>query len=68
LGGDRHKDAGRFHEHSITSASCVRRNLPFATERSDLEGLTPTETWKRICSEASISHTGIFYPPEVLCS
>ena len=68
LGGDRHHSAGRYHEHRIETLHCARRNLPFALERSDLEGLTPSEAWQKICAEASIVHTGSFFPPEVLCS
>lgn len=66
-GGPEHKDATRFHRHVPQSHTDFRQNLPYAEPRADLQGRTAEEIWTVVCSEARISHTGAFFPPEVLC-
>jgi hypothetical protein len=67
LGGNRHGESGRYHQHIIQKAEDSRLNLPYAVPRDDLKDLSPEVAWQRICQESSITHSGRFFPPEVLC-
>jgi hypothetical protein len=66
-GGPEHRGAGRFHRHLLLQESDPRQNLPTAEARPTLESMSALEIWKLICDEGLISHTGIFFEPEVLC-
>jgi hypothetical protein len=69
IGGSKHKNVGRYHEHYLTKDSDAYpvNNLPFAKNRDDLKGLTPVVLWAAICKEANISHTEVFKDPTEWC-
>ena len=67
LGGSRHGDGGRYHQHIIQEEDDARLNLPYAVRRDDLKDLSSEAAWQKICQESSITHTGEFFPPEELC-
>ena len=67
LGGPNHGNGGRYHQHNIQYASCVRRSLPHVVPRDEFKGLDTEDAWRRICVEANIKFTGLFFPPEVQC-
>ena len=52
---------------SLKTEKCVRRQLPKAIGRDDLQGLTAKEAWNKLCVEGNIAHTGEFFEPEVQC-
>lgn len=59
-----HQEAGRTHKHDLQVETDPRRNLPNATARPDLEGLTAREVWDNLCRQANIEHAGTFHDPE----
>lgn len=61
--GQRHRDAGRSHKHALQTPECPRRNLPDATARPELSGLTMKQVFDQFCSEANIVHAGTFHEP-----
>jgi hypothetical protein len=69
LGGPDHGDAGRFHEHILEKDSDAypENNLPYAIARPDMEGLDPEVAWRKICGEASVSHTDRYSDPREWC-
>ena len=69
LGNNRHGDAGRYHEHLIQkdADSNLASNLPYAISRDDLKQLEPEITWRKICTEGKIVHTGVFKDPQEWC-
>lgn len=67
VGGGIHGNAGRFHFHRVDKELDVRRQLPYVIRRDDLKGLTARQVWEKLCSEANVVHTGIFFDPELRC-
>ena len=67
VGGTRHGDVGRYHQHSIRKDEDIRRHLPHAVRRDDLRGLTARRVWETPCTEACITHVGTFFDPEEMC-
>jgi hypothetical protein len=53
----------RTHKHSLESEEDPRRNLPIVVPRPDLQNLTPSQIWDRLCAEAKINHVGQFVVP-----
>jgi hypothetical protein len=67
LGGTVHGDAGRYHQHILSDENDVRRQLPNVVPRNDLRGLSTLQSWRLVCQEANITHTGEFFEAEGLC-
>ncbi len=67
VNGRIHGQAGRTHKHDLKTENCPRLNLPSAVARPDLDlsKQSPSEIWKIICTEAQITHIGIFKDPNV---
>jgi len=61
-----HGNVGRTHKHSLTHPKdqMAKQNLPHATARIDLEGLSTSEIWAIMCEQANILHEGTFYAPD----
>src|SRR5207253_450862 len=51
VNGAVHKPAGRTHKHSVRTDSCVRKHLPFADARPDLDFKIQTlkQIWDILC-------------------
>lgn len=61
VNGQNHRKVGRTHKHSVRDVKDARKGLPFAIKRKDLDGLTPSQIWVKICLEAHITHVGTFF-------
>lgn len=67
VGGPKHGNVGRFHQHSVRREDDIRKQLPYAVRRDELRGLRAKRVWEVICSEANIVHVGTFFEPEEMC-
>ncbi|HJT77233.1 MAG TPA: hypothetical protein VJ739_08525 [Gemmataceae bacterium] len=63
--GKVHRDAGRTHKQDLREPRCMRRNLPHAVARDELEKLGLRQVWETLCRQANIDHTGQFTEPPV---
>jgi hypothetical protein len=61
--GKDHPPAGRTHKHHVCTNHCVRRHLPHAIPRPELEDCDLRTAWDTLCRQANIDHTGKFSPP-----
>jgi hypothetical protein len=63
--GTRHGDAGRSHQHALSTKRCPDRNLADGVvPRPDLSGRSMRHVFEEFCRMANLHFSGIFFDPE----